>query len=235
MTSKTSTVYFVTQTNPEIFSASPRPGGIAKIDIPPKPNKLKEIAAKAESLAKSGSSKKRSSKIGGSKPKSETAVKEDTQSRKSLLTIATKYDEPKPLAADDCPREYKVKQIISATPWSVEFDEFSERTEENQRIPDPFQDSVDMLAMSISVIMLLSRGYDQISETQFKWVISYLDCIRDEFGQRPPNIQGLLNHINEMTGGKIKSYREERDDYEPDELGDRATAVRISDAPPAVA
>lgn len=230
MTSKTSTVYFVTQTNPEIFNASPRPGGIAKIDIPPKPNKLKENAAKTESLAKAGGSKAK-----GSKTKTETAVKEDTQSRKSLLTIATKYDEPKPLLADDCPREYKVKQIISATPWSVEFDEFSERTEENQRIPDPFQDSVDMLAMSISVIMLLSRGYDQISETQFKWVISYLDCIRDEFGQRPPNIQGLLNHVNEMTGGKIKSYREERDDYEPAELGDRATAVRISDAPPAVA
>ncbi|ERL89970.1 hypothetical protein D910_07329 [Dendroctonus ponderosae] len=231
-----SLTYFVAQTNPEIFSASPRPGGLAKIDVPPKPNKLLENAAKVrrESQPSTKSSRSRSRMSRTSSVKVKPTVKDSTStspSRKSLLTVTTTYQEPKDLDIDSCPREFKVKQIIAATPWSVEFDEYLEPSEESKRILDPFQDSVDMLAMSISVIMLLSKGYAEISNTHFKWVISYLDCIRDEFGQTPPNVQGILNHINQLTGGQIKSYLDE-DVNEPEELSDRQTSVRISSAPP---
>lgn len=234
-----SPTYFVAQTNPEIFSASPRAGGLAKIDIPPKPNKLRENAAKvrreSQSTTKVSRSRSRMSKTSAVKVK--PVAKDSTTtspSRKSLLTVTTTFQEPKDLDIDSCPREFKVKQIIAATPWSVEFDDYLEPSEESKRILDPFQDSVDMLAMTISVIMLLSRGYGQISKTHFKWVISYLDCIRDEFGQTPPNVQGILNYINQLTGGEIRSYLDDEDVNEPEELSDRQTAVRISNAPPTV-
>ncbi|KAL1497254.1 hypothetical protein ABEB36_008248 [Hypothenemus hampei] len=218
-------VYFVTQTNPEIFTATPRPGGVAKIEIPQKLNKLKEKADKVQS------SRSRS-RVSTPSIQKDSKIKQDTTtSKKSLLTLASTYDEVKYVDVETFPREYKVKQIVAATPWSVEFDEYLESSEDSRRIPDPFQDSVDMLAMSISVIMLLSRGYDKISNTQYKWVISYLGCIRDEFGNIPPNVQGILNHINQLTGGEIKSFLE--DDYESSNVEPK-NAVQISPSPPTI-
>ncbi|XP_050311182.1 uncharacterized protein LOC126746831 [Anthonomus grandis grandis] len=210
--SKQTPTYFVTQTNPEIFEVTPRPGGHLKIDIPPKVNKLAENAAKAAQVDKNSSTKRRSANKIRPVKQTKTPSETDAPTRKSLLTVTTTSNTAKELDIDSCPREFKVKQIIAATPWSVEFDEYLEPPEDLKRIPDPFQDSVDMLAMSISVIMLLARGYQGITETHYKWIWSYLECIKDEFGKTPPNVQGVLNHISEATGGKIVSFLDEDDD-----------------------
>ncbi|XP_066139862.1 uncharacterized protein [Euwallacea fornicatus] len=206
--------YFLIQNNPEIFAAIPRPGGVVKIVTPSKLSKVQEKALKApKEISISASTTSRFGpklvKSADSKPPD----KEEHQLKKSLLTVATKQEEPLGLDEDQLPRDYKVKQAIAATPWAVEFDEFAE-VGEQLNLSDLFQGSVDMLAISISIIMLLSRGYPAITDTQYKWLISYLNCIRDEFGRVPPNVQGVLNHINEVTGGNIKFFLDKEEGFE---------------------
>ncbi|KAF7265836.1 uncharacterized protein LOC143193961 [Rhynchophorus ferrugineus] len=202
--------YFINSTNPEIFSIVPRPGGFANIPVPEKTYlKPKTISAgRRRSRSRADTSGVRRSLIAAPSAEISTGVSD----------------------YDACPRQYKISQIIAATPWSVEFDEFLEPSEYSARVVDPFQDSVDMLAMTISIIMLLSKGYDKISESHFKWTLSYLKCIKDEFGQTPPNIQGILNHINQVTGGQITSFLEGLDDSDGADK-----KFRISESTPDVA
>ncbi|XP_066252318.1 uncharacterized protein [Euwallacea similis] len=205
--------YFITQTNPEIYTAIPRSGGVLKIGIPPKPSKVQETALRAEKEISSSASKTSRSGFKLAKTADSKPPDKEEHQLKNNLAISTKYKDLLELDEDVLPRDYKVKQAIAATPWSVEFNEFSE-DKKQLNLSDLFQDSVEMLAMAISIIMLLSRGYDGITDTQYKWLISYLKCIRDEFGRTPPNVQGVLNHIKEVTGGNIKSFWDEEDDLE---------------------
>ncbi|XP_030754299.1 uncharacterized protein LOC115881077 [Sitophilus oryzae] len=204
------TSYFINTTNPEILTAAPRAGGIA--NIPVQEGAFIRRRSSIASQARRRSSVRSRSRLG---------VQSDRNVRKSLISQPAIDLENDISDFDACPRQYKISQTISASPWSTEFDQYHAPSEYSARMVDPFQDCVDMLAMTISIIMLLSKNYEKISESHYKWTLSYLKCIKDEFGQVPPNIQGILNHINQVTGGKITSFLDVDADFNELQIGNR--------------
>lgn len=64
----------------------------------------------------------------------------------------------------------------------------------------------------MSVVMLLASG-NQPTEFQMKTATAYLECIKDYDGNTPPNIQGLLNHINMVTD---ETYSDAQENHEED-------------------
>lgn len=64
----------------------------------------------------------------------------------------------------------------------------------------------------MSVVMLLASG-NQPTEFQMKTATTYLECIKDYDGNTPPNIQGLLNHINMVTD---ETYSDAQENHEED-------------------
>lgn len=69
------------------------------------------------------------------------------------------------------------------------------------------QDTIDILAIVITTVMLLAVGYNDISKSHLRWTFSYLSCIKDETAHIPPNIKGILNHLK-MLDGTIDSFIE---------------------------
>lgn len=63
----------------------------------------------------------------------------------------------------------------------------------------------DMLAITFSCVMLMASASDEISEEYFIWAENYLSCIKDEGGNYPTNVQGILNHIEFLRPGKPRS------------------------------
>lgn len=57
-------------------------------------------------------------------------------------------------------------------------------------------ESLNLLPIAISCVMLMAAEVSSISEEYFTWTEKYLSCIKDEFGNHPPNVQGVLNHIS---------------------------------------
>ncbi|KAF5304174.1 hypothetical protein FQR65_LT08068 [Abscondita terminalis] len=53
----------------------------------------------------------------------------------------------------------------------------------------------DMLAVSISCVMMLASNAENIPDEYFVWTDNYLSRIKDENGKYPPNVKGILNHI----------------------------------------
>lgn len=64
---------------------------------------------------------------------------------------------------------------------------------------NPFNDSVSMLSIVISTVLLMATD-SKIPCVHVDLTQKYLNCIRDEYGNHPPNVQGILNHIRYLMG-----------------------------------
>lgn len=80
-------------------------------------------------------------------------------------------------------------------------------------------ESLNLLPITISCIMLMASEVPGIPEEYFTWTKMYLSCIKDEFGNHPPNVQGILNHIAYLEqegqsnqGGSGKKNPEDEDE-----------------------
>lgn len=82
------------------------------------------------------------------------------------------------------------------------YPEWSDSEMEAEGMHDPVADSMSMLATTISCVMLLAAGVHQIPEEYYIWTERYLDCMRDPQMRYPPNILGILNHIEMLRQGK---------------------------------
>lgn len=74
-------------------------------------------------------------------------------------------------------------------------------------ISDPVYDTMNLLATTISCVMLLASGVNNMPEDYLIWTEQYLECIKNPDGRHPPNILGILNHIQllkQSRAGKKK-------------------------------
>ena len=71
-------------------------------------------------------------------------------------------------------REFRLKQIMNDADWG-----FSSADEVDAALgfPSPFHDGINMLAVTISCVMLLAAKMD-ISQEQATWAYEYLKCVR---------------------------------------------------------
>lgn len=66
-------------------------------------------------------------------------------------------------------------------------------------IYNPVDDSITMLTTVISTILLMATD-SKIPCVHLDWTQKYLNCIKDENGNHPPNVQGILNHMRYILG-----------------------------------
>lgn len=97
-------------------------------------------------------------------------------------------------------RRCKIKQAVTFTPWNY----METREKEGTIKPNPKKNVMDLLSTTIGAVMCLATN-SNCPQQNLKWAFSYLDLIKDEYGQSPPNVQGILNHIQQVARG-IKSY-----------------------------
>lgn len=76
---------------------------------------------------------------------------------------------------------------METSPW-VLFDDDLDIT----KPPNPLQDSIDILAIVVTTVMLLAAGYGEIPKNHLRWTLSYLECVQDEYGNSPPNVRGKV-------------------------------------------
>lgn len=88
-------------------------------------------------------------------------------------------------------REFRLKRAIEETDWEVTA---VDETDTVVGISTILQDTINMLAVTISCVMMMAADL-RVPEDYLVWAQSYLQCIRDEEGTNPPNIQGLINEI----------------------------------------
>ncbi|KAJ8942759.1 hypothetical protein NQ314_009970 [Rhamnusium bicolor] len=89
-------------------------------------------------------------------------------------------------------RQYRIKTVVNSAPW-VLFDEQEEQ--DNPLPPDPVHDSLTILAITITTIMLMAAKHSDIPKEHLRWALSYLECVKDEYGNAPPNVRGIMNNI----------------------------------------
>ncbi|KAK4875760.1 hypothetical protein RN001_012182 [Aquatica leii] len=56
-------------------------------------------------------------------------------------------------------------------------------------------DCDEMLAITISCVMMMASNTNDIPDEYFVWADNYLSRIKDGNGKLPPNIEGILNHM----------------------------------------
>lgn len=80
---------------------------------------------------------------------------------------------------------------------ALESPAFTQRrdAEAYQQKTSTFYDTIDILAIVVTTILLMTADYKDISKNHFTWTLSYLSCIKDECGRTPPNVRGIINHI----------------------------------------
>lgn len=71
-------------------------------------------------------------------------------------------------------------------------------------------ENASMLAVAISTVMLMASEYPRIPDEYLEYTKNYLDCIKDQNQQNPPNIKGILKHINYLRdNGLVRPMGEE--------------------------
>uniref|UniRef100_A0A6P7F5D7 Uncharacterized protein LOC114326486 n=1 Tax=Diabrotica virgifera virgifera TaxID=50390 RepID=A0A6P7F5D7_DIAVI len=177
---------YLNESHPEIFFAIPRPGGIAKIDLP-EPFPGREIRTSKGTLISRrsvGSNRSMRSRR-SSRSKSGFPVAE-------FLKVSPGYTT----------RDYRVTTAMVSSPWVLFDNSF-----EFPRPPNPAQDAMDLLAITLSTVMLLAAGHAEIPKEHQRWTLSYLENVRDQFGNNPPNVRGIINHMN-MLDPELKSFND---------------------------
>ncbi|XP_023013461.1 uncharacterized protein [Leptinotarsa decemlineata] len=176
---------YLNETNPEVFFVLPRPGGIANIELPEPEIPLGPKGSKGTL-------------------KSSRSLRSTRSTRsKSKSIIDARFFTSTPGTTS---REHRIHHALTTVPWIL-FDDDEEYADEKPLQPNPLQDTIDMLAISITTIMLLAAGHKDISKDHLRWTLSYLECVRDEFGCNPPNVTGIINHIR-MIDGNLESFNE---------------------------
>ncbi|KAG5891875.1 hypothetical protein JTB14_015893 [Gonioctena quinquepunctata] len=184
---------YLNETNPEIFFAIPRPGGIANIEVP-EPDILLLEEKDSKGTVRSSKSMRSSRTRSKSKSIVDPRIFSSTPNTTS--------------------REHRIQQALWTVPW-VLFDDDNEVSEDVTQLPNPLQDTIDMLAISITTIMLLAANHKEISTDHLRWTMSYLECVKDEYGCNPPNVTGILNHIKTIKRN-LESFNDP-DENEPRE------------------
>lgn len=81
----------------------------------------------------------------------------------------------------------------------------------------PSNENTSMLAIAISTVMLMASEYPRIPDEYLEYTKDYLDCIKDENEQNPPNVAGILKHINYLLdNGLVRPIGEESKEEIPE-------------------
>ncbi|KAJ8920129.1 hypothetical protein NQ315_011786 [Exocentrus adspersus] len=181
---------YLTELHPELLAARPRPGGLAVI---------KHQDSRGGGSRPSSRPGSRSGSARGSRTtlRSTPTKKSSKTTMKSTFTGASMFDSTlygtsSSHAPKKTSREYRIKKAMSISPWFLYKDE---EDPDNVLPPDPLHDSMTILSMAVSTIMLLAAGHRDIPREHLLWTLSYLECVKDDYGFAPPNVQGVLNHI----------------------------------------
>ncbi|XP_072377433.1 uncharacterized protein [Diabrotica undecimpunctata] len=178
---------YLNESHPEVFFAIPRPGGIAKIDLPEFAQPGREIRTSKGTLV-SGRTLRSTRSIrsrGSTRSKSGFPVEE-------FFKVSPGYTT----------RDYRVTTAMVSSPWVLFDNSF-----EFPKPPNPAQDAMDLLAITLSTVMLLAAGHAEIPKEHQRWTLSYLENVRDQFGNNPPNVRGIINHMK-MLDPELKSFND---------------------------
>lgn len=88
-------------------------------------------------------------------------------------------------------REFRLRRAIEETDWELTA---VDETDTVVGISNVMHDTINMLAVSISCVMMMAADI-KVPEDYLVWAQSYLQCIKDDEGLNPPNIQGIINEI----------------------------------------
>nr|CAI5817681.1 unnamed protein product [Callosobruchus analis] len=164
---------YLNELHPEVFFAIPRPGGIANIELP---EDSPQLSVDMEKGSKSSKSTMRS-----------RASLRSSRSRRSKSVVdATSFMATPGYVC----RDYRIRNAMQTAPW-VLFSDLEASDEEQRAAPDPVQDTVDLLAATLGAVMMMAAGKGgQIPRDHLRWALSFLENIKDEFGNPPPNVMG---------------------------------------------
>lgn len=87
--------------------------------------------------------------------------------------------------AEKVSKEFRVQTALD--------DAFSINSEDIT-LPNEIKDAMYMLGVTISSIILMAANHS-LSKEHIEWTKHCLESIRDDFGNHPPNVQGILNHM----------------------------------------
>ncbi|KAJ3642335.1 hypothetical protein Zmor_025131 [Zophobas morio] len=92
-------------------------------------------------------------------------------------------------------KEFRVQTALDEDDVSID--------SEDATLPNPLKDAMYMFGVTISTLMMMASKQPDIPKNYMVWTKQCLECIRDDFGNHPPNVQGILNHIRflDKSGG----------------------------------
>ncbi|CAH1970234.1 unnamed protein product [Acanthoscelides obtectus] len=178
---------YLQELHPELFFALPRPGGIANIELP-------------EAAIQPNVDLERSSRSSRSTMRSRSSLR--SKRSKSVMDATSFMASPGYVS-----RDYRIRNAMQTAPW-VLFSDMDTGDDDQRAAPDPSQDIVDLLAATFSVVMVMANGKGgDIPRNHLRWALSFLENVKDEFGNAPPNVQGIINNIK-LIDDKLVSYNE---------------------------
>lgn len=105
-----------------------------------------------------------------------------------------RYDQNSPgnnAGAANTSREFRLRRAIEETDWELTA---VDETDTVVGISSQLHDTINMLAVTVSCVMLMAADL-KVPEDYLVWSQNYLQCIKDDEGTNPPNVQGLLSEI----------------------------------------
>ncbi|RZC39761.1 hypothetical protein BDFB_007654 [Asbolus verrucosus] len=106
---------------------------------------------------------------------------------KTATTIKIPEETRPSTIEENMSREFRVQTALDETE-SLESQEAT--------LPNPLKDAMYMFSVSISSLIMMAAGHASMTQEYAEWTKKCLECVRDDFGNHPPNVQGILNHIN---------------------------------------
>ncbi|KAK5644909.1 hypothetical protein RI129_006209 [Pyrocoelia pectoralis] len=91
----------------------------------------------------------------------------------------------------------------------------------------------EMLAITISCVMMMAANATDIPEEYFIWADNYLSRVKDNLGEYPPNVKGVLNHIAFLRPNLGEAVAETEDielsevAEEDDEAGEEEFSIEV--------
>ncbi|CAH1378958.1 unnamed protein product [Tenebrio molitor] len=78
-------------------------------------------------------------------------------------------------------------------------DETESLNSEDVTMPNPLKDAMYMFGVTVSSLIMMAANHPNIPPEYLDWTENCLSCIRDDFGNHPPNVQGILNHLKYLN------------------------------------
>lgn len=188
-------------TNPELFKASPRPGGFLKIRVPPRGEDYDY------NLNNNNNSDYDEAEDCRCDSDPTICISMTGSANESIMLRRNKHGQTVKLPnliRTSPGREFRLKRAVESKDWTIQG---IDDTDTLIEISNPIQDTLNMLAVTISTIMMMAAQVNDIEDVYLDWATKYLNCIVDEEDEdfnRPPNVQGILNHILFLKmGGKV--------------------------------